>query len=105
MAIIQKVRLAASKKILFLTHAVDQMNRPDRLITPSDVEEVISHGQVIEDYLNDPRGHSCLMMTNTASGRIIHVVCSPKEDYLAVITAYLPSVEEWNQDLSTRRKP
>ena len=32
-----------------------------------------------------------------------HVVCSPKEDYLAVITAYLPSEDEWDSDLRTRK--
>ena len=35
--------------------------------------------------------------------RSIHVVCSPKENYLAIITAYIPSVDEWEPDLRTRR--
>ena len=35
--------------------------------------------------------------------RSIHVVCSPKEDYLAIITAYLPSRDEWRSDLRTRK--
>ena len=102
--ILQKVKEAAAKRILFLPHAIDQMNRPERLISPTEVREVIESGQVIEDYAEDHRGHSCLMMGKTSAERIVHVVCSPKEDYLAIITAYLPSVEEWNRDLRTRKK-
>jgi hypothetical protein len=26
----------------------------------------------------------------------VHVVCAPKEDSLAVITAYIPNPEEWD---------
>ena len=35
--------------------------------------------------------------------RSVHVVCAPKEDYLAIITAYIPSADEWEADLRTRR--
>ena len=102
--ILRKVREAAPRKILFLPHAIDQMNRPERMITPTEVHEVIAGGEVIEDYPTDPRGHSCLMMGNTSAERVVHVVCSLKEDYLAIITAYIPSIEEWNRDLRTRKK-
>ena len=102
--VLRKVKEATAKKVLFLPHAIDQMNRPDRLITTTEVHEVIQTGQVIEDYPTDARGHSCLMMANTSNERVVHVVCSPKDDYLAVITAYLPSNEEWNRDLRTRKK-
>ena len=36
-------------------------------------------------------------------GRAIHVVCAPKEDYLAIITAYIPDKTEWAEDSKTRR--
>ena len=32
-----------------------------------------------------------------------HVVCSPKEDYLAIITAYLPDPEQWEDNLRKRK--
>jgi len=35
-------------------------------------------------------------------GRPLHVVCSPKEDFLAIITAYIPSSREWRDDFRTR---
>jgi hypothetical protein len=102
--IVDKVRAAASKKILYAHHALVQMARLDRMITPSEVRMVIEHGIIVEDYPNDKRGHSCLLLGHGDGGRPIHVVCSPREDYLAIITAYLPSVFEWNGEFNMRRK-
>ena len=50
---------ASKKKILFLPHAVRQMSRIDRMITPDEVSRIILNGEIIEDYPNDSRGHSC----------------------------------------------
>jgi hypothetical protein len=36
--------------------------------------------------------------------RAVHVCCAPKEDYLAVITAYLPDEHEWSEDFRVRVK-
>ena len=60
------------------------------MITSSEVEVIVTHGELIEDYPNDPRGHSCLMLGFGDGSRAVHVVCSPKDEYLAIITAYLP---------------
>ena len=79
------------------------MARPDRMITPSEVRAVIMQGEIIEDYPEDARGHSCLLHGYGIDQRDIHVVCAPKEGLLAIITAYLPTVEEWEQDFRTRR--
>ena len=84
------VRAAATKEILFLPHAIRQMNKSDRMISEGEVSEVITQGEVVEDYPKDVRGHSCLMVGETTEGRTVHVVCSPKDDYLAIITAYIP---------------
>jgi len=78
------------------------MSNPDRMISTKDVRYVIENGEVIEDYPEDARGHSCLMLGTT--DRPIHVVCSPKRDYLAVITAYLPGKQDWENDFKTRKK-
>lgn len=43
-------------------------------------------------------------MTNRGDeGRPIHVLCSPKVDYLAIITAYLPDPARWTDDFRSRR--
>jgi len=98
------VREKAKRKILFVPHALRQMSRADRMITVSDVRKVIFEGEIIEDYPRDKRGHSCLMLGTGMDGRAIHVVCSPKDEYLVIITAYLPTEHEWEQDFRVRRK-
>lgn len=60
--ILTLVQQAAAKRLLFLPHAIQQMSRPDRLITASEVRSVIEHGEIIENYPDDVRGHSCLML-------------------------------------------
>jgi hypothetical protein len=99
------VHRAAAAKILFLPHAVRQMSRPGRMIAPAEVRAAVEGGEVIEEYPEDARGPSCLVLGRGEGGRAIHVVCSPKEDFLAIITAYLPQPEEWSADHRTRRKP
>ncbi len=56
------LREKARERILFLPHAVRQMMRPDRMIGTADVRKVIFEGKIIEDYPEDARGHSCLML-------------------------------------------
>jgi len=68
------------------------------MITPSEVKRVIEKGNVIEDYPEDARGHSCLLLGFGDENRPVHVVCAPKDEYLAIITAYLPDVNEWTPD-------
>ena len=102
MAILEEVREAAQKRLLFLPHAIRQMSRPQRMITASEVETVVMKGGLIEDYPQDPRGHSCLMLGFGDAGRAVHVVCSPKDEYLAIITAYLPDPAQWSEDFRRR---
>ena len=103
--ILDKVREAAAKKILYLPHAVSQMSRPDRMIEIDEIEQIINQGELIEDYPNDSRGHSCLLLgAENIIGRPIHVVCSPKDEYLAIITSYLPSGMEWENGYKKRIK-
>lgn len=104
MDILEWVREAATKRILFLPHALNQMNAPQRMISTDEVRTVIFYGEVIENYPEDVRGHSCLILGQGKEGRPIHVVCAPKTDYLAVITAYLPSSNQWERDWQTRKK-
>lgn len=101
--IVERVREAATRRLLFLPHAVRQMTRPDRQITTADVRQVVTEGELIEDYPEDARGHSCLLHGLGEGQRSVHVVCAPKEDYLAIIPAYVPSPTEWESDMRTRR--
>ena len=104
MDILIQVRAAAQQKVLFLPHALRQMLRPDRMIRRAEVRRVITEGEVIEEYPKDARGHSCLLLGFGDRERPIHVVCAPREDYLAIITAYLPDAHEWSSDFRKRVK-
>lgn len=97
------VRCAAEKRILYLPHALDEMNAPAELITTDDIRAVIFKGDIVEDYPEDVRGHSCLVLGYGTEGRPLHVVCSPKEDYLAITTVYLPDTRRWEADWKTRK--
>jgi len=90
---------------LFLPHAIQQMTRPERMISRQGVRNVVEHGEVIEDYPNDIRGHSCLLLGVGSDDRPVHVVCAPKSDYLAIITAYVPARDEWTDGYRVRKKP
>ena len=100
---IETVRASADRQILFLPHALEQMNAPDEMITTEEVRAVIFNGEIIEDYPEDARGHSCLMLGDSPeNNRSIHVVCSPKDEYLAIITTYLPDPTKWSDDFRRR---
>lgn len=100
----QLIRERASQRLLFLPHAVRQMSRPDRMITTTDVRKVIEEGEMIEEYPEDSRGHSCLMLGRGQSMHPIHIVCAPKKEYLVIITAYIPDENQWSKDFRERLK-
>ncbi|MCO5243124.1 MAG: DUF4258 domain-containing protein [Anaerolineae bacterium] len=58
---------------------------------------------MIEDYPEDVRGHSCLILGRGNHDRPIHVVCSPKDGDLAIITVYVPDERRWASDWKTRK--
>ena len=102
--ILDLVRLAAKKKCLYLSHAIRQMSRPDRMITTAEVHSAIENGEIVEDYPDDSRGHSCLILGKGENGRPLHIVCSAKNEFLAIITAYIPDPNEWSKDYKVRLK-
>ena len=104
MNIVDQIKRVAINKIIYTAHAVDEMNAEEELITVEDVRQVVLNGEIIEDYPEDKRGHSCLMFAIPGNKRPVHVVCAPKEEYLAIITTYIPSLEKWQNDFKTRRK-
>lgn len=102
--VLADVLRAYRKRALFTSHALDQMNLQERMISPHEVYEAIESDEIVEDYPNDPRGHTCLIMGKTRVGRVIHLVCAPKTDYLAIITAYVPSLIEWELEFRRRKR-
>ena len=73
------------------------------MFSTKEVRGVLEHGEIVEDYPEDARGHGALLMGSGEGGRAVHVVCSPKPDYVAVITAYLPGPGDWSSDYRERK--
>ena len=90
----ERVRHAAAQRVLYLPHAVHQMARPERMITPTEVRMVVERGELIEDYPEDKYSPSCLIYGKTEAVRDLHVQVSfpPR---VVVITLYEPDPEEW----------
>ena len=62
----------------------------ERKISADDIEEAIRHGAIVEDYPDDPRGPSCLIL-GRSGGRPLHVVCGRLQGKrILIITAYGP---------------
>ncbi|MCD6472913.1 DUF4258 domain-containing protein [Candidatus Aerophobetes bacterium] len=49
------------------------MNTEEELISKDEIRQVIFEGEIVEDYPEDKRGHSCLMFTYTSVGRPVHL--------------------------------
>jgi hypothetical protein len=74
------------------------------MISTAEIRRVLKDGEIIEEYPENSRGHSCLISGKGDGDRPVHVVCSPKDEYLAVITAYLPTEDDWTDNFRMRKK-
>jgi hypothetical protein len=60
-----------------------------------DIETAIANGIILEDYPDDPRGSSCLIL-GYSEGRPIHIVCGQTpSSWVRIITVYLPKLPKW----------
>ncbi len=64
--------------------------RMDDDLTISDIEESLLCGRILEDYPDDKRGESCLVVGFSNSGIPIHTVCGERNDRMIIITVYIP---------------
>ncbi len=72
-------------------------------ITIFDLETAISNGEILENYPDDTRGTSCLVL-GYSQGRSIHIVCGyTPGKWLRIITVYIPKPPKWI-DERTRTK-
>ena len=72
-------------------------------ITTFDLKAAIYNGEILEDYQDDPRGPSCLIL-GYSGDEPIHIVCgyAPTE-WVRIITSYVPRLPKWI-DERTRAK-
>ena len=78
----------------FSGHSEDE--RQAERISIADVEAALLNGEVLEDYPNNPRGPSCLVLGYGIPGYPIHVVCGQTPSRrVRLITVYIPSQPRW----------
>ena len=91
--IIKKIKDKIQKgKYRFSDNAVKRMI--SRSIDRSEVEDVITRGEVIEEYPDDKYSPSCLIYGRTKKGRNLHVQVSLPPT-VVIITVYEPESSEW----------
>ena len=88
-------------KYKYTIHGAKQ--RIARRIKRWEIEEAISSGEVIEDYPDHHYGSACLLLGRTEKGKALHILCSLQE-VVDFITVYEPDLDEWEDDLRTRKK-
>jgi len=73
-------------------------------ISTADLEHAFGNDapEVIEDYPDDPRGHSCLIRGVDQAGRVLHLVCTVADPSYA-ITCYEPDPALWYPSFRKRR--
>ena len=94
--LILKVRELVIKRNYRLTlHA--EAERDADSINVVEIEEALLHNDagIIEDYPDDPRGHSFLLLGFTWEEKPIHTLCSIHEEALVIITVYRPDPDLW----------
>lgn len=75
-----------------------------RKIKDTEVIMAIANGEIIEDYPEDVRGQSCLVLGYIGPGRPVHAVCGiDPSGTLIIITVYFPEPSKWINE-RTRRK-
>ncbi|GAB6179441.1 hypothetical protein JCM14036_07600 [Desulfotomaculum defluvii] len=80
------------------------MRAGQRCVRDFDLVIAIAHGEVLEDYQEDQRGHSCLVLGYTSGGKPLHEVCgSDPSGTSVIITVYFPEPPKW-VDPKTRGK-
>jgi len=95
-ALIKKVKELIREKSYRLTlHA--EIERDADQISMIELEEglLYNHSEIIEDYPEDPRGHSFLILGVMKKEQVIHALCSIHEETLIVITLYRPDPDLW----------
>jgi len=88
--------LIRAGKYRLTSHAEEERDADQ--ITRKEIEEALLSPklEIIEDYPDDPRGKSCLVLGFTNEGKPIHFVCGlAMADILIIITTYRPDPEQW----------
>ena len=97
-------RLVTEGRYGYSRHA--ERERELDMIYPWELEDALRNGEIIENYPDDPRGASCLVL-GFCGPKPIHAVCTIKTEpeELFLITVYDPSKrpDKWTENYRKRR--
>ena len=88
--------LVKEKKYRLTLHAENERDADS--IAIEEIKDAFLSGKakIVEDYPNDPRGESCLILGFTKQNKPIHIVCVIENSaMLVIITVYRPDPDEW----------
>ncbi len=86
-----------------ISYHADEERLHDKLLI-SQVEYVLLHCTILEDYPDDVRGESCLALGFTQESIPVHVVCGKNTDgHLFIITTYIPGLPKWHDPFTRNR--
>ena len=91
-----------TRKIDWTKHCLNRLSQ--RNISILDVKTAINNGKILEYYYEDYPYPSCLIVGYSIQHKILHIVCGISNDFVHIITAYLPDSNKWEEDMKTRRK-
>ena len=88
--------------VRWTVHGVHEASADRLSVDEIEAALVLPEAEVIEDYPEDSRGPSCLVLSRIEGARPVHIVVShPPEP--AVITIYLPDAVKWKTPRERRR--
>ena len=97
------VNIAKRDRIAFKRHALFRMAQ--RKITADDVKSTLLNGEIIEEYIRDWPLPSCLVLGEGKTQTKYHVVIAidVADEMVWIITAYRPTLDEWEENFKVRR--
>lgn len=95
-------KLNKPEQIAITEHARQRL--VEREITLEDIIQCIASGEIIKQYEDDKPFPSCLVLGMSVNNKYIHVVVSHDGEYIYLITAYYPDVNQWEADFKTRKE-
>ena len=85
------------------SHAEEE--RGNEKISNDEIEGAILKGEVIEDYPDDARGPSCLILGWIRKRTPLHIVCGlTSTGWVRIITVYIPTKDKWGDNFRKRRR-
>ena len=93
--------LCREEKVKWSLHALKRIRQ--RKILSGTVIDAILSGEIIEQYKDDKYFPSCLVF-NCDYDNPVHAVVSIADEKVNIITAYNPTLNEWENDYKTRKE-